>query len=190
MFSIRADIYLPMETMKDDGRIEGYGKDAFARKSILTSDIPKLNNDSVVGKSSIVVDRYQWIDLGFHTDTCLGNLTLCDDGFTFATFFKSNEPYPKHDQSLFTNGQYNTHSSGITLIIYIVRSTSLSINWSVFWNGKTITFNNWMTINNDNNWHHAAVTWDRPTTTFTLYFDGKLIHVSSNPRRYSTPNLT
>lgn len=167
-----------MDTLRKTGEIQGYGVDAFPKKNSLVKDIPKLSNDSVVGESSIIVDRHQWIDLGPHQNTCLGNIAICHDGFTFATFFKINVPHTRRItdyHTLFINGGYRRELNGVSLAVNSPDSNSMYIRWGVWlgtrdWSMQSATY-----VNNPNDWHHIAITWSKANTLLKLYLDGNVI---------------
>lgn len=175
-----------MEVMKDSHTIQGYGIDVLAKNISLASDTPMLSRDSIVGESSIAVNRYQWIELGSHRDTCLGNISLCDNGFTFATFFKikGNHTRGRGDyHTLFVNAVYRFEWTGIWLAVHSLDSNSLYFQWRAWWGTREWGGGNPISgLNDPHDWHHVAITWNKSNTTLKLYFNGQLRNDHSTAR--------
>ena len=72
--------------------------------TLLGTNILQLSNESIIN-SAMMFDRtlLQWIDMGDHKNRCLGNLNLCDEGFTLSVWVKITA---SHDQrcGIFENG--------------------------------------------------------------------------------------
>ncbi len=117
VYLIFADLYYPMDSKVSN---EVLGKPYNAElKNDAPAILPRLISEGMLQRA-VNLSAGQWLDLGSHNDKCLGNLTLCPNGFS-AAFWIWIDPskFGPADEvfTLFTNAGYELESPGMWAIM-------------------------------------------------------------------------
>ena len=120
----------------------------------------------VTGAASLVVGKKgkalytngvdQWVNFGNQRHRCLGNLTVCHNGFVMALWLKAHryDDQGISDEYYLSSGGHSDLSVGVCVLMQNSKLVVSVRNESVTWYGRMIPF----TINI---WNHVALTWSR-----------------------------
>ena len=96
----------------------------------------------------------QWINFGNQRHSCLGNLTVCSNGFVMAFWLKAHryDDVELSDEYYLSSGGQTTQSVGVAVLMQNSKLVVQVRNESVTWTGMMIP----IAINI---WNHVALTW-------------------------------
>ena len=115
----------------------------------------------VVGRSLYLDGGGQYLDIGDHSDECLGNLAKCPSGITIAAWINFKNYYENmYIMSTGNNGIRMRHRNGY-------------IETSVVQNGKAWEVS--IPRFDENTWNHVELSW-HPAHSLSVYVNNTLVH--------------
>ena len=149
-----ADFIFPMEEITRDKLQGSYG-------GIITGNASLL--DGRRGKALYTNGIDQWVNFGNQRHSCLGNLTICCNGFVMAFWLKAHRYDDlRSDEYYLSSGGHTYLSVGVSVLMQNSKLAAQVRNESVTWTAMMIP----VVINI---WNHVALTWSG-TDGGQLYF--------------------
>ena len=156
-----ADFIFPMEEITAD-KLQG------SHEGVVTSNASLLEGKS--GKALYTNGVDQWVNFGNQRHSCLGNLTVCCNGFVMAFWLKAHRyDGVRSDEYYLSSGGQTYQSVGVAVLMQNSKLTVEVRNESVTWSARWISFD-------INIWNHVALTWSRTDGgQLYIYINGNVV---------------
>ena len=140
-----------------------------SHEGIITGNASLL--DGRRGKALYMNGFDQLVNFGNQWHSCLGNLTVCCDGFVMAFWLKAHryDDVGLSDVNYLTSGGHTYLSVGVAVLMQNSKSAVQVRNESVMWSARLISFD-------INIWNHVAVTWSGTNRgQIYIYVNGNVV---------------